>query len=141
VIVGDAAEDLASVKLSALPIGPALARRFAKATLNAWCAQSETIETAELLVSELVTNAIRTCQPASDAEAAAHISLTLWHQPGRVVIEVGDNDPRPPVLTDASADAERGRGLLLVQALSKEWGHHYPLSGGKTVFCVISVDR
>jgi anti-sigma regulatory factor (Ser/Thr protein kinase) len=128
------------MELSALPSGPALARRFVKAALKAWHAQSKMVDTAELLVSELVTNAIRTCRPADDADAAECISLTLRHQPGHVVIEVGDHDPRPPALTDAGTDAEEGRGLLLVQALSKEWGHHYPPSGGKTVFCVLSAD-
>lgn len=139
-MISDVDEASASMNLSASPRGPALARRFAKATLNSWEAQSEAVETAELLVSELVTNAIQACR-SDDAEGAEPISLTIRHQPGRVVIEVGDNDPRPPALADASPDAERGRGLLLVQALSKEWGHHYPQSGGKTVFCVLSADN
>lgn len=68
----------------------------------------------------------------------AQIALTLRRLPGRVVIEVYDNDPNPPVLTDGEADAESGRGLLLVQALSKEWGHFFPPSGGKTVYCVLN---
>jgi hypothetical protein len=40
--------------------------------------------------------------------------------PGQVVIEVTDNDPRPPVLADAGPGAEDGRGLVIVQALSEE---------------------
>jgi hypothetical protein len=55
------------------------------------------------------------------------------------VIEVSDSDPRPPVITDAGTDDESGRGLMLVQALSKEWSWFFPPSGGKTVYCAISV--
>jgi hypothetical protein len=65
------------------------------------------------------------------------ISLTLRHLPGRIVVEVSDNNPSPPVVADAGTDAEDGRGLMLVQALSKEWGHFFPPAGGKTVYCVI----
>ncbi len=42
------------------------------------------------------------------------------------------------MITDAETDAESGRGLMLVQALSKEWSYFFPPSGGKTVYCVIS---
>jgi len=54
------------------------------------------------------------------------------------VIEVSDSDPNPPVLTDAPPDAESGRGLMLVQAFSKEWSYYFPPSGGKTTYAVIS---
>jgi len=57
----------------------------------------------------------------ADLAGVQRISLTLRHLPGRVVIEVFDHDPNPPVLSDADTDAEGGRGLMLVQALSKEW--------------------
>jgi hypothetical protein len=66
------------------------------------------------------------------------ISLTLRHLPGKVVIEVFDHDPNPPILVDADTDAEGGRGLLLVEALSKEWGHFFPPAGGKIVYAVVS---
>ena len=65
--------------------------------------------------------------------------MSLGHAgtPGRIVIEVSDPDPRPPVLTDAGPEAESGRGLILVQALSKEWSYFYPPTGGKTVYCTL----
>lgn len=40
----------------------------------------------------------------------------------QVVICVWDASPQPPVRVDAPADAEHGRGLLLVEAVSKRWG-------------------
>lgn len=40
----------------------------------------------------------------------------------QVVIRVWDASPQPPVRMDAAEDAEHGRGLLLVEAVSKQWG-------------------
>lgn len=102
------------------------------------------METAELLVSELVTNAVKTVGPEteilhySDLMRVERISLTLRHIPGRLIIEVFDPDPCAPLLAEADTDAESGRGLILVQALSEEWSYFFPPSGGKIVYCVIS---
>ena len=72
---------------------------------------------------------------------AGGIYLSVRYHPAAVVIKVRDLDPSPPVPAGAGPDAESGRGLVLVHALSKEWGH-YPLpSGGKVVYCVISTER
>lgn len=137
-------EDISYLELAALPSAPFWARCHTKVALRAWRQWPETIETAILLVSELVTNAARACDPSagrlrySDLMDVERISLTLRRLPGRIVVEVSDNDPNPPVLTDAGPDAEDGRGLILVQALSKEWGYFFPPAGGKTVYCVIS---
>jgi hypothetical protein len=62
----------------------------------------------------------------------------LRYQPGRIVIEVSDPDPRPPFLSQPGTEAESGRGLVLVEALSKEWSYFYPPVGGKTVYCILS---
>src|SRR5450759_2092489 len=77
----------------------------------------------------------------ADLERVERISLTLRHQTGRVVIEVSDSDVTPPQLADTDVNAESGRGLMLVDALSKEWSYFLPPSGGKTVYCVISTDE
>lgn len=135
--VDDRDEELALAAIAALPSGPSLARRFAAATLRAWQEQPELIETAVLLVSELVTNAVR----AVGTVRAARVELALRRQCGRVIIEVYDNGMGLPVLTRIKPDAENGRGLLLVQALSNEWGHRRRSSGGKTVFCVLDASE
>ena len=57
--------------------------------------------------------------------------------PGHIVIEISDSDPRPPILTDTGPEADSGRGLIIVQALSKEWSWFYPPAGGKTVCCTL----
>jgi anti-sigma regulatory factor (Ser/Thr protein kinase) len=128
----------ASVELPARPASPRWARRHAQAALGAWNVPADAIYTAALLVSELVTNACAAANPGTDTGARATITQTLRYQPGRIVIEVSDSDPRPPFLSQPDADAESGRGLLLVQALSKEWSYFYPPAGGKTVYCILS---
>lgn len=105
-------EAAACVELAALPVTPYWARRHAQAVLGGWQVRSEIIETAALLVSELVTNALAVTtamtRPAGDSFPAL-IVQTLRRQPGRVVIEVSDSDPGPPVLARARTDAESGR--------------------------------
>jgi anti-sigma regulatory factor (Ser/Thr protein kinase) len=135
-----AKETAAHIELAAIPITPFWARRHAQAVLGAWQIPSEVTETALLLVSELVTNSVAatTGWAELDPAAAGSIVQTLRRQPGRIVIEVSDSDPHPPVLTDAGPDTESGRGLILVQALSKEWSYYFPPSGGKTIYAVIS---
>jgi anti-sigma regulatory factor (Ser/Thr protein kinase) len=138
-------EEISYLELAALASAPFWARQQIKNVLSAWQLWPETIDVAELMVSELVTNAIkssgRVAEPRSymDLEHVERVSLTLRLLPGRVVIEVFDNSEDPPVLGDADTDSESGRGLMLVQALSKEWGYFMPPSGGKTVFSVLGV--
>ena len=56
----------------------------------------------------------------------------------RVLIEVQDGSPQPPVPADATAEDEIGRGLCLVEAMSTAW-NWYPhrASGGKVVWAVV----
>lgn len=139
---GDAVSYL---ELATLPSAPFWARRQTCAVLRAWGMSSEVIETTELLVSELVTNAAKFTAPASqqhysDLDGVEIISLTLRYlrSSGCLVAEVFDTGPSLPVLAGPDEDAEGGRGLMLVQALSKEWGHYQPPTGGKVVYCLIS---
>lgn len=133
-------DELAFVELAPTSSSPSWARQFARAILLTWQVQQEAIETAELLVSELMTNAIRaSCPtPRNGSNAIERIALTLRRPPGLLVIEVLDHNPNPPTLHDAGPDGESGRGLMLVRALSKEWGHQYPPTGGKTVYAVLN---
>ena len=137
---------VAYMELASVPTTPFWARRQTRAVLQAWLIVPETIETAELLVSELITNATKcSAEPPTplrylDWEKVERISLTLRLLRDRLSIEVTDSDPNPPVLTEAELDAEGGRGLMLVDALSKEWSFFCPPAGGKTVYCVIGTD-
>ncbi len=132
--------------LVTLPTSPFWARRYTRSFLDSCRGISEgTAETAELLVCELVTNAVRfSGDPArtlrySERADASLISLSLRHFPGYLLIEVYDTDSNPPVRSSAGDEAESGRGLMLVDALSKEWSFFYLPGGGKVVYCYLEI--
>jgi anti-sigma regulatory factor (Ser/Thr protein kinase) len=138
--------DAGTFALAMLPTSPFWARRYIRQFLGS-CRGigGDTTGTAELLVSELVTNAVTfasTPTPArqhSDRVIAGVIWLSVRNFGEGLLIEVFDTDANPPVFTDAGEDAENGRGLLLVDALSKEWSYFFPSSGGKVVYCIIEI--
>lgn len=119
------------------------ARLFVKYTLQNWNIGHKHIETAELLASELVTNAVKSTgiiepHPAYTTLnnlALVHVRLLLLHR--SVVLEVWDTDPKPPVMQEQMLDAEGGRGLFLVESMSRRWNYYHPKSGGKVVWCEI----
>lgn len=84
-------------------------------------------EDVVLLATELVTNAVR--------HGRGEVTVHLWPGPDVVRVEVGDANPRRPEPGGYDLDAEDGRGLLIVGALSSRWGTA-PLPGGngKTVW-------
>jgi len=98
-----------------------------------------------LLVSELVTNAVRFAgNPVSELQYSDRVNagmiwLSVRHFCEGLLIEVFDDDANPPVLIDVPEDYENGRGLLLVDALSREWSYFYPPGGGKVVYCFIEI--
>jgi anti-sigma regulatory factor (Ser/Thr protein kinase) len=138
-----AGEAVALLDLVTLPSAPFWARCQTRTVLRAWRLWTETIETAELLVSELVTNAVKFSGTAPEpsgyggSRSARRITLVLRHQADKLIIEVSDPDPGPPVMADVDGEAEGGRGLMLVHALSKEWNYYLPRTGGKVVYCVL----
>ena len=105
----------------------------------------DTAETAELLVSELVTNAVRFAgNPTrtlrySERANASLISLSIRHFREGLLIEVYDTDSNPPTRSHTDDYAESGRGLMLVDALSKEWSYFFPPGGGKVVYCFLEI--
>lgn len=92
----------------------------ARATVSSWLdgADRGVREDIKLLVSELVTNAVR------HAQRDGHIDLSLEYVRNRVRIEVsdpGEGFSKPKVGTPAP-DAIGGRGLLIVDRLASRWG-------------------
>ncbi len=133
-----------SLALVTLPTSPFWARRYTRTFLDSCRAISKgTADTAELLVSELVTNAARFAGdpahtlPYSERVNAGLISLSLRHFRESLLIEVYDTDDNPPVLSGPDDDTESGRGLILVNALSREWSYFFPPGGGKVVYCIL----
>ena len=56
----------------------------------------------------------------------------------QVLIIVWDASPHAPVRAEVDGEAESGRGLMLVEAISAQWGTSANPSGGKTVWALIA---
>jgi anti-sigma regulatory factor (Ser/Thr protein kinase) len=117
---------------------PFMARMMTRHMLSEWQVAPESIDVAVLLASELVTNAVvfRPAAPVRDGYVP-YITLALRHSAGLAVIEVSDENENPPEPGVADLESEGGRGLMLVQALSREWSYYHPRPGWKTVYCVM----
>jgi hypothetical protein len=63
------------------------------------------------------------------------------HTENSLIIEVTDPNPEPPVLRQADAMDEGGRGLSIIEILGSRWGYYPTAGGGKVVWCEIAVDR
>jgi hypothetical protein len=114
-----------SVWLATGPAAVPEARSQIRATIRCWdvCVDEEA---AVLLTSELVSNAIR-------HETGEGIMLVVTGSSGQLRVDVHDTSCSFPTVAEVPADAETGRGLLLVAALSAEWGF-YRTPTGKAVY-------
>ncbi|MGV9250835.1 ATP-binding protein [Streptomyces sp. NPDC003697] len=91
-------------------------RRMLRLRLELW-GLLDLSEVVELCASELVTNVITHVGPGTPT------MLALAQRGARVRIEVQDPDPRTvPVLAHADSEAESGRGMALIDALTDRWG-------------------
>lgn len=115
----------ASWTLAASPEAPGEARRLAAAQLTDWRIDEELGYNTELVVSELVTNAVRY---AGDGP----ISLRLIRDRA-LICEVTDNNSTAPRLRRAQDDDEGGRGLFITEQLTQRWGVR-PNRHGKTIW-------
>jgi len=113
------------------------ARDFTVATLGRWSA-AERCQDIAVVVSELLTNALRHALPGSgDARPWRPIRLGLLQLRPCVLCAVADPSPAAPVLRPPGSLAETGRGLHIVCALSDGWG--YTSSGtGKVVWAMFT---
>jgi anti-sigma regulatory factor (Ser/Thr protein kinase) len=108
------------------------ARRFVREQCEQWDLPQASIEDIELLVSELVTNAV--LHARSDAR------VTVDRVRDRVRVSVEDQSPVPPRLREYGPDAVTGRGVYLVDRLSDEWGvDAVKDEGGKRVWFELAV--
>jgi anti-sigma regulatory factor (Ser/Thr protein kinase) len=96
------------------PSAAAAARGLVRSCLDGWGLAHMT-DDVELVVSELVTNAVR--------YGERPISLRAGMQGRTLTLAVEDADPsRVPTQRDAGPDSTGGRGLLLIGAVSQRWG-------------------
>lgn len=116
------------------------ARRFTRRTLDQWDI-GDRFDDVCLVVSELVTNALRHALPAAGPQAAEEpaVRLHLMRWTERLVCAVRDPSNDSPVPREADDfSAESGRGLFLVDSFCDGWGWH-PLAGtlsGKVVWAL-----
>jgi len=132
------------LELGALPTAVPCARLHAKHLVREW-GLNGLADSTELLVSELVTNAMK-AMAGQDDQAA--MRLWLSGDSARVRIEVWDADPRPPAPKDFSdggipdLQEEGGRGLFLVAALSARWDWYLTQQPvGKVVWCELEAEQ
>ena len=116
------------VRLATGPAAAAEARRRVRAAIASWQVPVDQ-DAALLLTSELVTNAVR----HESGQGAQAVMLVISCSRGRLRVEVHDTSRSLPAVADVPADAETGRGLLLVETLSDEWGF-YRTPAGKAVY-------
>jgi anti-sigma regulatory factor (Ser/Thr protein kinase) len=138
--------EVGTFMLATLPTSPFWARRYIRQFLDSCRGLDvDTSDTAELLVSELVTNAVRfasgpvLAQEYSGRVNAGIIWLSVRYFGTGLLIEVFDTDASPPVFAYAAEDAENGRELFIVDALSKQWSYFFPRGGGKVVYCFLEI--
>jgi anti-sigma regulatory factor (Ser/Thr protein kinase) len=125
----------AVLDLGALPTAPACARAWTRRILWEWQLTALS-DSAELIVSELTTNAMLASRPFDRLS----LRLTLTLEQGELGIFVRDYCPGTPRLATAGDEDENGRGLLLVDAMSSRSGWFPPEDGapGKIVWAALS---
>ncbi|MEU9127774.1 ATP-binding protein [Kitasatospora sp. NPDC048540] len=116
--------------LAAIGESAAEARRFARETLQLWALDAELVQGVQLVVSELVTNAI--CHHSGQS-AGFTVRLRIEHARGVLAIGVSDPHPGMPVRRSPDGEATHGRGLLLAGAYCDEWTVVPTGAGGKQV--------
>src|SRR5579859_6214667 len=133
------------LELGALPTATPCARLHTTLVLWEWDLDA-LVHTAALVVSELVSNAVQSSRELTSSRFAGQwapgtppVRVWLSADERRLVIQVWDGSDLPPVPRPVEPEADSGRGLLLVGALSAEWGCYTPeKSSGKVVWSVVS---
>jgi anti-sigma regulatory factor (Ser/Thr protein kinase) len=121
--------EAAAWTLTARPTAVAQARDLIRDRLLAWDLHG-LADVVELLVSELVTNALR--------YGIAPFGLRMTRDAANVMVEVSDGNPTVPRLRNVQVGDEGGRGLHLVDELSADWGvRSHPQ--GKTVWFTLGI--
>ncbi len=123
--------DLRVVRVTLAPdrTATATARQIVERVCRAWHLD-QVLETAQLVITELVSNVVR--------HAGTEMEIRLSARPGALHLAVHDREPAAPEPA-AIADpwAETGRGLLVIAALTSDWGAT-PTADGKVVWAVLS---
>jgi anti-sigma regulatory factor (Ser/Thr protein kinase) len=127
----------ATCMLGTWPESVKTGRDFTRATLAEWDMPA-LADVAELVVSELLTNALRHGVPSARNLVGEHcIRLRLLAQAPYMMCMVTDPGSDIPVLRESEPTSESGRGLNVVEACSVRWGWHLLDEGGKVVWALL----
>lgn len=107
------------------PAAVAVCRAFARIQLHDWALSPERVDETVLVLSELMTNALR--------HARTPVVVTLFCDGRAVTLTLTDGDADPPAGRAAATSDEDGRGLRIVEQLCESWGVA-PAPVGKTVW-------
>jgi anti-sigma regulatory factor (Ser/Thr protein kinase) len=121
-----------SVTLASEAASVAAARQMVREACDEWGMSADAAEIGTLLMSELVTNAVR--------HAHSHSVRVIAEQPrpDRLRVAVVDKSRRMPEMHHAQLDDFGGRGLVLVDVLSDRWGTDL-LRWGKRVWAEVAI--
>lgn len=114
-----------------IPQSAVAARRLLALALDAWDL-GQLADSAVLVLSELVSNAVRHASGEGMRVTVTRVGA------GRVRVAVLDRDTTRPRVQDPDPGAERGRGLIIVDSESADWGVDL-LPGGKRVWADLAV--
>ncbi|MFH9825367.1 ATP-binding SpoIIE family protein phosphatase [Streptomyces bobili] len=120
-LIGYRKEDTATWRLPARDDAPARARAHASALLRRWHTTGRALDDVPLLVSELVTNAVRF--------AAGPITVRLIRTGHGLLCEVGDTGNGRPRLSRGGLLDDGGRGLHVLHRLTTRWGVRWTDTG------------
>ncbi len=121
-----------ALSFTAAPAQVGLLRKSVRRTMRQWGAEAIT-DQAELVVTELATNVLK---HVGDGAPAV---VVLEPRGDCLRVEVHDGSRSVPVLSEMCAEAECGRGLHLIAAMSQGWGTVYT-ANGKAVWCELSLE-
>jgi anti-sigma regulatory factor (Ser/Thr protein kinase) len=124
-----------SAELDGKPASVSAARSFVISALRAWAMPGDTIDMAELLSSELATNAV-----THGLTVGRTFTVEVRSYGCCVGVEVSDNSPKVPVVRAPKNEMENGRGLLLVAHVAASWGYYFSGDGRKRVWFHLRVD-
>ncbi len=134
------AQTAATCAFRARPESVRAGREFTRSILRDW-GMAALGDIAELVVSELLTNALRHgLPPARRIVLECPIRLRLLAQMPFVMCMVSDPGADIPVLRDPGPAAENGRGLNVVESCCVRWGWHLLDEGGKVVWALLRPD-
>lgn len=109
---------------------PWAVRRFTRSQMLTWGLSGGVADTVELIADELVSNAVT-------HGAGDQVWVRLACCVGEVEIRVWDGSPDPPITGSPGTEDEKGRGLVLVEALATRTGS-FRAGRGKVVFATVA---